>query len=298
MSDLRCSSSQRAENSIILYDDDTDEDKESDCDNEDENDNTSSLSIFDTHSPTQNNDGESLIERGSSSESRHDVQKQGDDIQQKAKVQQEPEEADGACETLQKAQEMQQRVHEVDQRMQERQEEEGELLQVAHETGQEMLKVQKAEQLQEVLENQEIHRKETQREKLLLNEGQGQKDTSEEESSTKANGMQLRPCPKKRKLSLKHQPDSKRRMTKGVRKQFKSCLKQPSSTNSQRRHVLTPAESLSAAENVATTNIERQECSLPAVRKVNHSLLVNKSSYTLKVVLNFLSQHFLLIYKR
>lgn len=62
---------------------------------------------------------------------------------------------------------------EVDQRTQEIQEEEG-LLQVAHETGQEMVE-------------------EMQREKLLVKEGQGQKDTSEKELSTKAkaNGMQL-----------------------------------------------------------------------------------------------------------
>ena len=55
-----------------------------------------------------------------------------------------------------------------------------------------------------------------------------------------------------------------------------------------------PAEPLSATEEAATTNIERQEWSLPAVLKVNHSLLDDKSSYTLEFVLDSLSEHFLL----
>ena len=78
-------------------------------------------------------------------------------------------------------------------------------------------------------------------------------------------------------------------MAKGVRKQSKSCPKQPSLTNSQHRHVPTPAEPLSATEKATTTNIEHHEWSVPAVLKVNHSLLDDKSSYTLEVVLDSLS---------
>ena len=59
-----------------------------------------------------------------------------------------------------------------------------------------------------MLEIREVHQEEIQRDELLL---EGQRPKDDEMSRIERSGMQLRSCPKKRKLSLVNQLDPKLR---------------------------------------------------------------------------------------